>query len=154
MHICVCISITSSLILLFFIQGFTYIDPSLLDSLGTSSSDQIKKPVNEEDNFQMQKKQKHISRIYKSTSTVIQSEISDSKSPTDQNPREVTIIIDKLFVMNILSYFYIISKFHMIIIHSAVILMTQLYQRVLCSQLPILMQQKLKNHLHHHTQWQ
>jgi len=82
-------------------DGFTYIAPSLLDSLGTSSShdhtlnvhyrsEEIEKPMDEEDNFHktiMQKKQKLDSRIHKSTPTIIQSDLSDSKRPTDQFQR-------------------------------------------------------------------
>lgn len=100
-----CVSDTSLILLFFFTQGFTYIAPSLLDSLGTSSShdhalgahyrsEEIEKPMDEEDNFHktiMQKKQKLDSRVHKSTSTIIQSDLSDSKRPTDQFQRGVNI---------------------------------------------------------------
>lgn len=79
----------------------------MLDSLGTSSShdhalgihyrsEEIEKPMDEEDTFHkimMQKKQKLDSRIHKSTPTIIQSELSDSKRPIDQFIRGVTIHI-------------------------------------------------------------
>jgi hypothetical protein len=52
--------------------------------------------MDEEDNFHktiMQKKQKLDSRIHKSTPTIIQSDLSDSKRPTDQFQRGVTVYL-------------------------------------------------------------
>lgn len=85
-------------------DGFTYIAPSLLDTLGTSSSrdhalntnqnyktEEIEKPMDDEDIFHknvMPKKQKLESRIHKSTPTPMsQTVMCDSKRSTEQFQR-------------------------------------------------------------------
>ncbi|VVC34636.1 Protein kinase, ATP binding site,AGC-kinase, C-terminal,Protein kinase domain,Serine/threonine-protein [Cinara cedri] len=81
-------------------DGFTYIDPSLLDSLGMSTScehtsggihlrtEDMEKHLDEEDHFPktlLQKKQKLDPRIHKSTPTVVPAaRLCDSKRPIDQ----------------------------------------------------------------------
>ncbi|XP_050435910.1 ribosomal protein S6 kinase beta-2-like isoform X1 [Adelges cooleyi] len=80
-------------------DGFTYIAPSLLDTLGTSSSrdhvinshhrtdESMVKSMEEEDHFHktvMQKKPKLDPRIHKSTPTIVQAGCCDSKKPADQ----------------------------------------------------------------------
>jgi len=82
-------------------DGFTYIAPSLLDSLGTSTSrdttlgihhrtEEMEKLMDEEDIFHktlMQKKPKLDPRIHKLTPTIIQNDLCDSKRPADHFQR-------------------------------------------------------------------
>jgi len=99
---------SSSILFLFVFQGFTYIAPSLLDTLGTSTSrehalnahqhnrtEEMEKQMDDEDIFHknvMPKKPKLEMRIQKSTPTpVIQSGIYDSRRPVDQFQRGVLI---------------------------------------------------------------
>jgi len=103
------LSITSLLMLLFF-QGFTYIDPSLLDTLGTSTSrdhalsahhhhrtEEMEKQMDDEDIFHknvVPKKPKLETKIQKSAPThVVQAGICDSKRTADQFQRGVLIYI-------------------------------------------------------------
>lgn len=82
----------------------------MLDTLGTSTgrdqalsihhrSEEMEKPMEEEDSFHktlMQKKQKLDPRIHKSTPTVVQAGVCDSKRPIDQFQRGVFIIYTKM----------------------------------------------------------
>lgn len=93
-------------------QGFTYVDPSLLDSLGTSTSrdstqgtyhrtEEMDKQMEDEDIYHktsMQKKPK-LDRIHKSTPIVGQSEVFDpAKRPTDHFCRGVWTFLKYLIV--------------------------------------------------------
>lgn len=101
---------SSSILFLFIFQGFTYIAPSLLDTLGTSTSredalnahqhfrtEEMEKQMDDEDIFHknvMPKKPKLETRVQKSAPTpVIQCGIYDSRRPVDQFQRGVVIYV-------------------------------------------------------------
>lgn len=63
-------------------------------------TEEMEKVMDEEDNFHktvMQKKQKLDPRIHKSTPTVVQAGLCDSKRPTDQFQRGVIIYFLKIY---------------------------------------------------------